>query len=186
MPKYNQTESSKLWPKNLPWTHTLCSPFSWKRWCARGESPFTAAPRPGTLKSPRNHKARAESTFHSDPFFGEGRRKGEKTSTRHRSGDEEVMKKLYIKLQCPEDRTMPFLSYHFQMLYQIHGSHRLSNERAGVLRQERLAHQTLEMIHGILPNPSEGLWFLSRPPPPRALPQRMVDSHSYAADGAQL
>lgn len=56
-----------------------------------------------------------------------------------------------------EDRTMPFLSYHFQTLYQIHRSHRVSNERAGVLRQERLAHQTLEMIHGILPNPSEGL-----------------------------
>lgn len=85
-----------------------------------------------------------------------------------------------------EDRTVPFLPYRFQMLYRIRGSHRVSDERAGALRQGRLAHQTLEMIHGILPNPSEGLWFLSRPPPPRALPQWMVDSHSYAADGAQL
>lgn len=177
----------KTMPSLLPWTHTVRSPFFLGNKRAPRESPpsllFCAA---GDAEEPMNQARLGAQLSTPDPSSGERRRKGEKQQAQDtRKWRLKSYEETLYNSAMSEDRTMPFLSYHFQMLYQIHGSPEVSNERAGVLRQERLAHQTLEMIHGI-PNPSEGLWFLSRPPLPRALPQRMVDSHSYAADGAQL
>lgn len=51
------------------------------------------------------------------------------------------------KTETPSGKSqIRLLLSHPQMQHQIRGSHRLRNKRVVVLRQARLAHQTLEMI----------------------------------------